>query len=93
MVMGHEDCGAIKAVLAGNTKDIESVAELLQPAADATENQKGDRLETTIKTNAKMVAEQLRNSPVISSMIAKKKVSVVEAYYNFHTGKVELLKN
>jgi carbonic anhydrase len=92
MVVGHENCGAIKAVLAGTTKDIESVAELIQPAADATKNQKANRLENTIKTNAKMMAEQLKNSPVLSALIAKKKLSVVAAYYNFHTGKVELLE-
>jgi carbonic anhydrase len=92
MVLGHENCGAINAVISGNTKDIESVAELIQPAADATVNQK-NRLENTIKTNAHMMAEQLRNSPVLKALIDKKKLNVVEAYYNFHTGKVELLKN
>jgi carbonic anhydrase len=92
MVMGHENCGAINAVLAGTTKDIESVAALIQPAADATKTQKTNRLENTIKTNAHMMAEQLKNSPVIKGLIAKKKISVVAAYYNFHTGKVELLE-
>lgn len=92
MVLGHENCGAINAVLAGTTKDIESVAELIQPAADATKTQKTNRLENTIKTNAHMMAEQLKNSPVLSKLIAKKKLSVVAAYYNFHTGKVELLE-
>ena len=92
MVLGHENCGAIDAVLAGTTKDIESVAELLQPAADATKKETANRLETTIKTNAKMMADQLRKSPVLSDLIAKKKFDVVAAYYNFHTGKVELLE-
>ncbi|HEY5235762.1 MAG TPA: carbonic anhydrase [Rhabdochlamydiaceae bacterium] len=92
LVMGHENCGAVNAVIAGNTKDIEAVAELIQPAADATKNQKTNRLENTIKTNAKMMADQLRNSPVLSGLIAKKKLSVAAAYYNFHTRKVELLE-
>ncbi len=91
MVMGHENCGAIKAVLAGTTKDIESVAELIQPAADATEDENENRLESTIKTNAKMMADQLRKTPSIKALIEKKKLKVVAAYYNFHTGKVELL--
>jgi len=91
MVLGHENCGAIDAVLAGKTKDIESVAEMLQPAADATKTQKTNRLENTIKTNAEMVADQLKKNPLLSSLIAKKKLMVVPAYYNFHTGKVELL--
>ena len=92
MVLGHENCGAIDAVIAGNTKDIESVAQLLQPAADATQTQKNNRLEETIKTNAKMMANQLRKSPVLQNLIEKKKFAIVAAYYNFHTGKVELLE-
>jgi carbonic anhydrase len=92
MVLGHEDCGAVKAVIGGNTKGIEAVAELIQPAVDATKMQKDNRLENTIKTNAKMMADQLRNSPVLSGLIVKKKLSIVAAYYNFHTGKVELLE-
>lgn len=92
MVLGHENCGAVGAVIGGNTKDIEAVAELIQPAADATKMQKGNRLENTIKTNAKMMADQLRNTPVLNGLIAKKKLSVVAAYYNLRTGKVELLE-
>lgn len=91
MVLGHENCGAVKAVVDGTTKDIEAVAELIQPAAQATQKEKKDRLEKTIKLNAKMVADQLQKSPVLSKMIAEKKLSVVGGYYDFHTGKVELL--
>ncbi|HEX2579563.1 MAG TPA: carbonic anhydrase [Rhabdochlamydiaceae bacterium] len=92
MVLGHENCGAIDAVLSGKTQDIEAVAEMLQPAADATKTEKTNRLENTIKTNAEMVADQLSKSPALSPLIAKKKLMVVPAYYNFHTGKVELLQ-
>lgn len=91
VVLGHENCGAIKAVLEGNTKDIEAVADLLKPAADATKKQKSDRLENTIKMNAKMVADQLKKSPVLKRFIEQKKLAIVDGYYDFHTGKVELL--
>jgi len=91
MVLGHENCGAVGAVIDGKTKDIEAVAELIQPAVDATKMEKGNRLDNTVKLNAKRVAEQLRNTPSLKDVIAKKKLSVVAAFYNFHTGKVELL--
>lgn len=91
VVLGHENCGAIKAVLEGNTKDIEAVADLLKPAAEATKKQKSNRLENTIKTNATMVAEQLKKSPVLKRFIDQKKLAIVDGYYDFHTGKVELL--
>lgn len=93
MVLGHENCGAIKAVIDGNTKDIEAVANLIAPAVERTKGQADDRLENTVKMNVKLVVQQLKNTPVLSNLIAKKKLNVVGAYYNFHTGKVELLGN
>ncbi len=91
VVLGHENCGAIDAVLKGTTKDIEAVAKLLQPAAQATKDQKGNRLEDTIKANVRLVVEQLKKTRVISQYIKEKKLTVVGGYYNFHTGLVELL--
>ncbi len=91
MVLGHENCGAVKAVLDGNTQDIEAVASLIAPAAERTKGQSENRLENTIKMNVKLVVQQLKSTPVLSNLIAKKKLNVVGAYYNFHTGKVELL--
>ena len=41
--------------------------------------------------NVKLVVQQLKSTPVLSNLIAKKKLNIVGAYYNFHTGKVELL--
>ncbi len=91
MVLGHENCGAVKAVLDGNTKDIEAVATLIEPAAERTKGQGEDRLENTIKMNVKLIVQQLKNTPVLSNLITQKKLNIVGAYYNFHTGKVELL--
>jgi len=92
LVLGHENCGAVGAVLQGKTKDIEAVAQLIDPAARATRGQKEDRLENTIKMNARLIAEQLRQSPVLKGFIDKGKLAVKSGYYNFHTGKVELIE-
>lgn len=92
LVLGHENCGAVKAVLQGKTKDIEAVAELIQPAVDKVKNLSGDRLEEAIKTNVRLVVDQLEKSPIFRDLIAKKKLTVAGGYYDFHTGKVELLK-
>jgi carbonic anhydrase len=92
VVLGHENCGAVNAVIKGTTKDIESVAERIQPAVDATKNQKGNRLENTIKVNVKNVVDQLSKSSVIKQMIEKKQITVIGGYYDFHTGVVELLQ-
>lgn len=91
LVLGHENCGAVSAVLAGNTKDIEAVAERIQPAVKKTEKQKGDKVENTIKANVQMVVDQLNASPVLRRLIDKKQLLVQGGYYNFHTGQVELI--
>ena len=92
VVLGHENCGAVKAVLHGQTKDIEAVAELIEPAAKKTKDQTKNRLESTIQMNAKMVAALLRKSPVLSRFIKEKKLDIVAGYYDFHEGKVKILK-
>lgn len=91
VVMGHENCGAIKAVLAGTTEDIEAVAELIQPAVDQTKDQSSDRLLNTTKANVARAVKQLKESPVHQKLIEQKKLEVVGAYYNFQTGLVEFL--
>lgn len=84
VVLGHENCGAVAAVMQGVTQDIESVAKLIQPAIQKTK-------EESIKANAKLVAEGLRKSSLVASYIKEGKVKVVAGYYNFHSGEVEWL--
>ena len=35
LVLGHESCGAVEAVLQGNTAGMESIARLIYPAIEA----------------------------------------------------------
>lgn len=92
VVMGHENCGAVKAVLDGNTKDIEDIAALIQPAVNQVKNQGGPVLKNAIQKNAENVARQLKTSPVLSGMIKEGKLRIVPAYYNFVSGKVDFLQ-
>lgn len=91
LVLGHENCGAVSAVVSGQTKDIETVASMIQPAAYKTRHLTENRLENTVRENVKIVVKLLRYSRVISRLIQEKKIDVVGGYYNFHTGRVELL--
>lgn len=91
VVLGHQNCGAVKAILQGKRKDIEAVAELIDPAIEKTKNQKGDRLENIVKANVKMMVEQLKKSEALSKLIESKKLAIRGGYYNFQTGEVELL--
>jgi carbonic anhydrase len=90
LVMGHQNCGAVTAVLNGNTKDIETVAELIAPAIEESKTQPGDRLENAIKDNVKHYVAELRKCPALNKLIAAKKLTIVGGYYNFCTGRVDI---
>lgn len=92
VVLGHENCGAVKAVLEKQTKDIESVAELIEPCIRNSNGQNGDRLASAIKSNVQCVVGQLKRSPVLKRYIEQGNLDVVGGYYNLKTGKVDLLK-
>ncbi len=93
VVVGHQNCGAVKAVLDGTTEGIEAVAKLIQPAVNEAKKQPGDPLTNAIKNNARMAAAQLRKDKVLAKLIKKKKLLVKAAYYNFLTGEVEMLSD
>jgi carbonic anhydrase len=92
LVLGHENCGAVDAVLQRKTTDIEEVAKLIQPAVQKTsEDETNNLLEKTIKTNALNMKNLLVNSPNIKKLIQEKRIEVRAAYYNLKTGLVEVL--
>ena len=92
LVLGHENCGAVDAVLHGTTKDIENIAVLLEPAVEASKSQKGDPIENAVKTNVIMVVDQLKKSPVLEKAESQGSIMIVGGYYNLRSGEVEILK-
>lgn len=92
LILGHEDCGAVTAVIQNNTKDIEAVAKLIGPAVQEAKKSKANALlERAIKINAMRMKAVVLQSPAIQKYIKDKKVEVHAAYYNLQTGAVELL--
>jgi carbonic anhydrase len=85
-VLGHESCGAVKAVLNNNAKDIPAIAALIKPAL-----RKGENLESAIKQNVASIVASLKNNPDLKKLLDEKKLDVVGGYYKIKTGKVELL--
>jgi carbonic anhydrase len=93
IVLGHENCGAVTAVMANQTQDIEAIASLIEPAIQTAKGRPGNPLENAIKANVRAVVKQLRNSPVLAKYIEDRKIKVVGGYYNLVSGQVELLKD
>jgi len=90
MVLGHENCGAVSAVLKGQTQDIEPIAEKINAALKDNQKFSDNPLENAIKANVSYAVKQLRAAPPIAKLIKENKVEVVGGYYNLQSGKVEL---
>lgn len=92
LVMGHENCGAVKAVIAKQTQDIESVAELIQPAVEATSNLKNQLYQATVQ-NAINMKNKIQNSSMVKKYVKKGAVQVYAGYYNIQSGKVDIIND
>lgn len=90
-VLGHENCGAVNAVINHQTKDIESIAEKIETAL---RNNKiifsKNPLENAVKANVRWVIQELKKNELIEKFIKEKKIEVVGGYYHLTSGKVEL---
>lgn len=87
-VLGHENCGAVNAVLKGQAEAIEPIADKIKEAVKALKP--GSSLEEAIKANVRNVIQQVKANPAIAKLISEKKVEVVGGYYHLQTGKVEI---
>jgi carbonic anhydrase len=91
LVMGHSNCGAVKAAMQGKDApgQISALYRHFQPALD----QAGSNLEAAIKSNAKMQSDLLRKgSTVIAGLAKENKIKVTAAYYDLGGGGVTLLE-
>lgn len=90
MVLGHGNCGAVKASIAAKAVpgQISALYRYIRPAVDQAH---GD-FEGSIKANAQIQAKLLMDSsPVVASASKEGKLKVVAAYYDLASGKVALL--
>jgi carbonic anhydrase len=90
MVLGHANCGAVKASIEAKTApgQISALYQYIRPAVD----QAGPDLEATIKANAKMQAAVLsQSSPVLAEHIRQHQLKIVAAYYDLASGRVSIL--
>lgn len=90
LVMGHSNCGAVKAALAKKAVpgQIASLYPHLEPAVEAG----GGSVEATIKKNAVIQANLLaKTSTVLAPLVAEGKLKIRAAYYDVGNGIVTLL--
>jgi carbonic anhydrase len=92
LVMGHANCGAVKATMQG-TKVPGQISTLYRHIQPAVDQAKSD-LDAAIKANAKIQSDLLRkSSTVIAELLKENKIKVVTAYYDVARGSVTLLES
>jgi len=98
MVLGHESCGAVKAAIAAIDDNkqfpghIQSMASALAPAVRAIDKKSKSRIDDVAKMNViQNVQELKKQTPILSRLVADKKLLVVGGVYRLKSGKVELV--
>lgn len=95
MVMGHTQCGAVAATLAGQSLPgrIGSIAIDLQPAVELARSEPGDQLLNAIHTNSRYTANKLtRESAILGNAADAGDLKIVPAYFDLKTSSVLLLQ-
>ncbi len=90
MVLGHRNCGAVKATIEGKAEpgQITSLYRFIRPAV----NEAGDDLRAATMANAKIQAQLLReSSPLLVDLIKQGQLKVVAAYFDIELGRITLL--
>jgi len=92
VVLGHDKCGAVSAVVTGQTEGIEPIAKRIEPAIEEAKKQKGEVLENAIKDNVLHVVGQLKGADEFEELIEDKKLGVVGGVYDLQEGKVQIIE-
>jgi carbonic anhydrase len=97
VVLGHDSCGAIKAVLEGGEAPghIGSLIEAIKPAVDEAkrENVVDQVLNASININIRNIVSNLRrSSPILSQKIKDGRLLIVGARYHLDSGRVDLIE-
>jgi carbonic anhydrase len=90
LVVGHTNCGAVKAAIAAKAVpgQISTLYQFIHPAVTGV----GGDVKEGSRKNALLQASTLREaSPVLSGLVAEKKLLIKAALYDIGTGKVEML--
>jgi carbonic anhydrase len=93
MVLGHQRCGAVDAVLKGQAKeqDLGGIVPYIQKSVKQSKNLPGDPLVNAIKENVRETVKTLKAASDLKEVINRGKLKIVGAYYSFDTGQVEVL--
>lgn len=95
VVLGHSHCGAVSATIKGGKLpgSIGTITKEIKPAIKHAKCAIRKEVDCAAQANASYVAKSLKErSAIINEQIKNKKVKVISAFFDFDTGKVEILE-
>jgi len=96
LVLGHGNCGAVTASVKGGKVHghVGIIVRAITPAVEKAKKQPGDLIDNSIKTNIKLIVNQIRSTkPILSKLVKEDKLKIVGAYYNIENGVVDIITN
>ncbi len=101
MVLGHENCGAVKSAIKKvdvGSKNVTSLLNEIEPAINATKGERDVKdkayFDAVVKNNVHKTIDDIRDrSSMIKKLEDEGKVKIVGAYYSLKDGKVSILEN
>lgn len=97
LVMGHTECGAVKAAIEFLEADdvlpgaIGQLIDPIRPAVRASQGKPGNKLENVTKANVMAGVERLKTlDPIVSKAVQGGTVGVYGGVYHLDSGKVEI---
>lgn len=97
MVLGHKNCGAIKAtreILYSQAKadaDIEYLVRELTLAVEIGDEEQENPVERAVRAQVCHIVERLRRVPILKTAVERGELRIVGAYYDLDSGVVEMV--
>src|SRR4051812_13862616 len=92
VVMGHQECGAVKAACSGGAMPTANLDAVVRPIKASCSLAKSKDIEPATRDHVHRSAlKLLADSPILKKRVQEKKLEIIEAYYSLDTGKVERL--
>lgn len=97
VVLGHENCGAVKAALTGGdaTSNVGALVSRIAPAADRARSARvpeADLLATAVRENVRYQTQMaIYQSEVLAEFVHKHQLTIAGGVYDLDTGKVDFL--
>ena len=97
VVLGHERCGAVQAVVAVVKDDATfpgSIGQMIEPIIPAVlhaQHQEGDLLDNAVRENVRGIVMRLRASPepILREPLQARRLKIVGARYDLEDGTID----